>query len=96
MSKILNPKVMNRDELSMLVAKKIADSLPPEFVSACVEEAIRACITDFKVDDYAVREIMKSVIAEKTKELLKTKFEKQVEAQAEAIAVKALANTSFR
>lgn len=87
---------ISREMLSKHVAKKIAESLPPDFVSACVEESIRACITDFKVDEYAVREIMKSVITDKTKELLRTKFEKQVEAQAEAIAVKALANSSFR
>jgi len=85
------PSKMDREHLSKIVAKQIADSLPKEFVAACVEESIRECITNFKVDEYAIREIMKTVLTEKTKELLRTKFEKQVESHAEALAIKALA-----
>jgi len=86
----------DRDKLSVEVAKKVAASLPEGFVEACIVESIAQNITDFKVEDYVIREVIKEAVMAKTRELLKTKFEIQVTEAAEKLAQKALANSSFR
>ena len=80
-----------REDVSKYVAKKIAEAIPEDFVVACVEEAIRTNIAQFKVDDWAFKETIKGIVNERAKELLKTKYATQVELHASALCEAALA-----
>jgi len=48
------PKKMNREELSQLVAEKITEALPKEFIDECIVEGIEKAILDFKVESYTL------------------------------------------
>lgn len=86
----------DRHALSSHISKIIAESLPPEFVADCVQDAVRQYIVEFRVNDYEVRDVIKELLKEKVREILKTKYVAQVEAAAEQLAQKALAGANIR
>ena len=83
---------MTSDELSWHVAKVIAEALPPEFVTACIEDAIKKCLTDFKVESYQLGQILQPVLVERTKELLRTKYIRELDTRAEELALRAMSS----
>jgi hypothetical protein len=86
------PKKMNREELSQLVAEKITEALPKEFIDECIVEGIEKAILDFKVESYTLANILKEIVTERAKEILKTKYKTMIEQQAENWAQQALAS----
>jgi hypothetical protein len=83
-------KRLSRDEVSAHVIKLVAEALPKGFLEECVEASLRKAIGDFKVESYEITKILNSVILERTKVLIATKYQAQIEARAEELAQRAM------
>jgi hypothetical protein len=78
------------------VVKKIAESLPPEFLEEAIEEAIQKCVAEFSINSYEINGVLKELILARAKELIATKYTAFVDKKAEELAQKAFAEITKR
>jgi hypothetical protein len=69
------------------VSRLVAEALPKDFLYDAVEEAITAQIVAWKPESHVINTLLKEIVAERTRELLRTIYADKIDAMANEAAL---------
>jgi uncharacterized protein YqeY len=68
------------------LAELISDHMPKEILEDAILAVAKAAVVEFRVEQYEVSRLLREIVDERAKTLLKTKYAKEIEALAEKAA----------